>query len=415
MRIAMLTNNYKPFVGGVPISIERLSKALRELGHEVYIFAPSYENEEEEPFVIRYRSRRKKLKGEIIVPDIFDSIIEKKFSALSFDVVHVHHPMLMGYIAQYLRIKYNIPVVFTYHTRYEQYLHYIKPYELLEKHSNRVKNPIIRSIEKKVVCRGMENLVTLHNRIFTNYCDLVFSPSSSIKKYLKEKGTMTEVKVIPTGLQKDDFEYDFEKVKIIRDKYKDEKDYLFCTVSRLAKEKNISFILQGLKKFKEKKGDCFRFLIIGDGSQRQELMKETEKLGIGDNVIFCGKIQHEEIRNYYHACDLFLFASQSETQGIVLLEAMAQGLPVVAVSASGVCDVVKNGVNGYMTEMDANSWESKIEQIIDNQSRREQMQHNAIMEAKRYLSSNIAKCVEGHYSDILRYRKEEEVYEKEIV
>lgn len=415
MRIAMLTNNYKPFVGGVPISIERLANALRELGHEVYVFAPSYGNDEEEPYVIRFRSRKKKLKGEITVPDIFDSVIKEKFSMLSFDVVHVHHPMLVGYVAQYLKIKYNLPMVFTYHTRYEHYLHYIKPYDVVERHSNRVKNRIIKLFEKKVVCKGMENLVTFHNRVFTNHCDLVFAPSTSIKNFLEEQGTITEVKVIPTGLQEDDFQCDFEKVKAIRDKYLDGKDYLFCTVSRLEKEKNIPFLLKGLKRLKERKGDCFRFLVIGEGSLRDELMKETMELGLEDNVVFCGRIEHDEIRNYNRACDLFLFASQSETQGIVLLEALAQGLPVVSVKASGVCDVVKDGVNGYVTDMDVNLWEERIEQIMDDQQRREIMKRNSIIEARNYLSSNIAKRVEGYYKELIRCRNEEEVYEKDIV
>lgn len=415
MRIAMLTNNYLPFVGGVPISIERLSNALRELGHEVYVFAPSYGNEKEEPFVIRYRSRKKKLKGEITVPDIFDSVIKDKFEILSFDVVHVHHPMLVGYVAQYLKIKYDIPVVFTYHTRYEHYLHYIKPYDVVERHSNRVKNRIIRLLEKKLVCRGMENLVTVHNRIFTNHCDLVFAPSSSIKNFLEEQGTITEVRVIPTGLQEEDFQCDYKKVKAIRDKYLDEKDFLFCTVSRLEKEKNIPFLLKGLERLKERKGDCFRFLIIGDGSIRDELINEAMDLGLKDNVVFCGRIQHDELRNYYNACDLFLFASQSETQGIVLLEAMAQGLPVVSVYASGVCDVVMDGVNGYVTDMDVYKWEERIEHIMDDKHIREQMKKNAIIEAKKYLSINIAKRVEGYYKEILRWRNEEKAYEKDIV
>lgn len=415
MRIAMLTNNYKPFVGGVPISIERLANALRELGHEVYVFAPRYGNEEEEPFVIRYRSRKKKLKGEITVPNIFDSVIKDKFSDLSFDILHVHHPMLVGYVAQYLKIKHNIPVVFTYHTRYEHYLHYLKPYDVVERHSNRVKNRIIRSLEKKVVCRGMENFVTFHNRVFTNHCDLVFAPSSSIRDFLKEQGTITEVKIIPTGLVKEDFECDHNKVKSIRDQYLGERDYLFCTVSRLEKEKNIPFLLKGLERFKARKGDCFRFLIIGDGSLRSELMEEAERLGLKDNVVFCGRIDHDKIRNYYGACDLFLFASQSETQGIVLLEAMAQGLPVVSVNASGVCDVVKEGINGYITEMDVDLWEQRVEQIMDNQHTWKQMKNNAVVEARNYLSSNIAKRVEGYYKDLLRYKSEEGVYEKDIV
>ena len=112
---------------------------------------------------------------------------------------------------------------------------------------------------------------------------------------------------------------------------------------------------------------------------------------------------------------MFLFASQSETQGIVLLEAMAAGLPVVAVHASGVCDVVKDGINGYMTGMDVNEWEEKIEQILDIQSIKEKMKQNAILEAKGYLSINIAKTVVEYYSNLLLDKGKDEKYEKKIV
>lgn len=415
MRIAMLTNNYKPFVGGVPISIERLSNELRNLGHEVYIFAPTYGNDEKDPYVIRYRSRKKKLKGIITVPHIFDSTIEEKFSTLSFDLIHVHHPMLMGYVAQYLKVKYNVPIVFTYHTRYEQYLHYIRLYEIFQQHSNRVKIRIIRLFEKKIVCRGMENLVTFHNRVFTNHCDLVFVPSYSMRDFLVEQGTKAEIKVVPTGIEKDDFECDLNKVRHIRHKYLEGKDYIFCTVSRLEKEKNILFILEGLKKFKEAKGNCFRLLIIGDGSQRTELEKAAEDLGLKENVIFCGKVEHEEIRNFYHASDLFLFASQSETQGIVLLEAMAAGLPIVAVYGSGVCDVVEDGINGYLTELDVDTWAERIERIVCNEDMRRKMKRKSILIAKEYLSHNIAKKVAGYYVDLLLCKGGEQLYEKEII
>ncbi|HPU64127.1 MAG TPA: glycosyltransferase, partial [Mobilitalea sp.] len=152
MRIAMLTNNYKPFVGGVPISIERLAQGLRNLGHEVYIFAPSYEGQEEEPYVIRYKSRKKKLKGEFVIPDIWDKTIEEKFAVIPFDIIHVHHPMLMGYIAQYLHKKYDIPIVFTYHTRYEQYLHYLKPYDYMQNFYMRNSKNKLRAIPHKILC-----------------------------------------------------------------------------------------------------------------------------------------------------------------------------------------------------------------------------------------------------------------------
>lgn len=399
MRIAMLTNNYKPFVGGVPISIERLSEGLRELGHEVYIFAPSYEGQVEEPYVIRYRSHKRKLRGKMVVPNILDQSIELSFSKIPFDIIHVHHPMLMGYIAQYLGWKYNIPIVFTYHTRYEQYLHYLPPYDYLQRHWDDNSNSKIRSLEKRVLYNGSEKLVIVHNRVFTNKCDLVLAPTNSMKEYLQDNGTMTNVKIIPTGLLEEDFIYDSHKAKEIRDRCISGKKYLFCTVSRLEKEKNISFLLRGLAKLKENVGDCFRLLVIGDGSEKAQLEVEANMLGISDNIIFTGCLDHDELANYYRACDGFLFASRSETQGIVLLEAMATGLPVVAVEASGVNDVVKDGFNGYLSKLDIDQWEAKLTLLLEKQGTREWMAHNAIEEAKRYLSSNVSKKVEKLYYD----------------
>jgi glycosyltransferase involved in cell wall biosynthesis len=401
MRIAMLTNNYKPYVGGVPISIERLAGGLRSLGHEVYIFAPSYEGEAEEPFVIRYHSRKKKLRGEYVVPDIFDPKIEEVFTTISFDLIHVHHPMLMGYTAQYLSKKYHLPIVFTYHTRYEQYLHYILPVEKWNSAGRKERNSTFRSLEKKLLFNGGGKLVTIHNRIFTNQCDLVFAPTPSIKEYLLEHGTNTAVEVIPTGLSGKEFEFNKSRVKEIRRKFLGPKKCLFCTVSRLEKEKNIDFLLEGLKELKENWGDCFRLLILGEGTQKEELIARTAELGLKDNVTFCGLIPHEELTNYYHASDLFLFASQSETQGIVLLEAMAAGLPVIAIKASGVTDVVKDGKNGYMTEKDSKEWEKKLELVITKKHLYEQMKQEAIKVAKQYLAVQVARNVEKYYQSVL--------------
>jgi len=411
----MLTNNYKPFVGGVPISIERLAQGLRSLGHEVYIFAPSYEGQEDEPFVIRYKSRKKKLKGEIVVPAITDKTIEEKFAAIPFDIIHVHHPMLMGYIAQYLHKKYDIPIVFTYHTRYEQYLHYLKPYDLVQKFYMRNSNNRLRSIPHKLLYDGGRKLVVVHNRIFTNLCSMVFAPTESMKQYLLENGTYTDIEVVPTGICTEDFSYDVEMAKKIRDRYLGDKKFLLCTVSRLEKEKNLMFILEGLALLKKNRGNCFRMLMIGDGSQKDELIAKAKALNLADNIIFTGCIEHSQIRNYYHASDIFVFASRSETQGIVLLEAMAAGLPVVAVEACGVNDVITDGWNGYITKPLISDWEEKLETIIDNPQMKEQMKQNSIQRAREYLSGNIAIKVEKLYQKLLYDRRMEQVYENRFM
>lgn len=330
MKIAMMTNNYKPFVAGVPISIERLTESLRAQGHEVVVFAPDYEEQEEETDVIRYKALIKGVSGGFSVPNSLDGKIERKFREGKFDLIHVHHPMMIGRTALYLSQKYQVPLVFTYHTRYEQYLHYIGLSKL-----------------KKIIPAYIRN--------YTRGCDLVLAPTLLMKDYLEQIQVGTEVKVLPTGLPESSFYYDKEKATRLREQLAGDKKYLFCTVARLAKEKNLTFLLRCMGRYKDIKGDDFRLALVGDGPKRKELKKLTDALGLEKEVIFVGKAANEEIKNYCHAADLFLFSSLTETQGIVLLESMAAGTPVLALKATGTEDVVVNGKNGYMTSVSENA------------------------------------------------------------
>lgn len=330
MKIAMMTNNYKPFVAGVPISIERLAESLRAQGHEVVVFAPDYEGQEEETDVIRYKALIKGVSGGFSVPNSLDGKIERKFREGNFDLIHVHHPMMIGRTALYLSQKYQVPLVFTYHTRYEQYLHYI-------------------GLSK------LRKIIPAYIRNYTRGCDLVLAPTLLMKDYLEQIQVGTEVKVLPTGLPESSFQHDKEKAARLREQLAGDKKYLFCTVARLAEEKNLAFLLRCMKRYKDMKGDDFRLALVGDGPKRKELKKLTDTLGLEKEVIFVGRAANEEIKNYCYAADLFLFSSLTETQGIVLLESMAVGTPVLALKATGVVDVVVNGKNGYMTNVSENA------------------------------------------------------------
>ena len=343
MKIAMMTNNYKPFVAGVPISIERLSEGLRALGHQVVIFAPSYDGQEEEEDIVRYHSLLRGVVGGFSVPDSLDPKIEKQFRKGQFDVIHVHHPMLIGNTARYLSKKYGIPLVFTYHTRYEQYLHYIG-------------------------LSGVKEVIPAYIRKCTRACDVVIAPTPEIKEYLEEIKINASIRVLPTGLPRDSFCPDEEKAEGIRKELIGEGKYLFCTVARLAKEKNLEFILESLALFKDKSGmkkqADFKFALIGEGPERTKLQQRVRELGLDKEVCFVGEVPNAEIKNYCAASDLFLFASKSETQGIVLLESMAAGTPVLAVKASGTQDIVKDGINGYMVN-EVHEFTDKLMDILE--------------------------------------------------
>lgn len=337
MKIAMMTNNYKPFVAGVPISVEKLSESLRGLGHQVTVFAPSYEKQVEEEDVVRYGALVKGAAGGFSVPNSLDPKIERAFREGHFDVIHVHHPMLIGATARYLSWKYHVPLVSTYHTRYEQYLHYI-------------------------CLSGLRRFWPFYLRRTLGTCDMVFAPTPHIRDYLKETGINPPIEILPTGLSEESFYPDQTKAASLRTKFSEGRPFLFCTVARLAKEKNLEFLLESLAVYKQKAGSCFKLLLIGKGPYRERLCQRITELALTEEVILIGEVPNEEIKEYCLACDLFLFPSRSETQGIVLLEAMAAGTPVLALRATGTDDIVVNGVNGYMTEV---SGDSPQEQIHD--------------------------------------------------
>lgn len=399
MKIAMMTNSYKPYIAGVPVSIERLSEGLRRAGHEVVVFAPTYKEQKEEEDIVRYRSLLQGIACGFSVPDSLDARIEKEFKNGGFDVIHVHHPMLIGRTAAYLSQKYRVPLVFTYHTRYEQYLHYIKASWL-----------------KELLPRYIKN--------YTDKCGMVLAPTVCIKEYLENTGVTARIGVLPTGIGEEQFETDPAKTEKLRKSLKGDRKYLFLTVSRLAKEKNIDFLLESLaaaKKYgivlpsvavgsewtsavnceaiygQKEVGADFCLAIAGEGPEKERLIKRAGELGLSGDVVFIGKVPNEEIKNYYAAADCFLFASKSETQGIVLLEAMAAGLPVVAVQATGTEDIVKNEVNGYMTEESAEAFNRCIGNALDP-CRRRTLRRGALETALGYDSMRIAELAVFYYN-----------------
>lgn len=378
MKIAMMTNNYKPFIAGVPVSIERLTKSLRALGHEVVVFAPSYEEQEEEKDVVRYRALLQGVACGFSVPDSLDLKIERSFREGNFDVIHVHHPMLIGRSAQYLSFKYHVPLVFTYHTRYEQYLHYVG-------------------------LSGLKRIMPAYVRSYGKRCDMIFAPTPMMKEYLEQIRLETPVKVVPTGLHEDSFNPDGHRALEIRRQLAGDKKYLFCTVARLAKEKNLEFLFESMRLFKEKYGSCFRLALIGDGPERRNLEKRAAVLGILEEIVFLGKIPNEDVKNYCHASDLFLFTSLSETQGIVLLESMAAGTPVLALRGSGTIDVVVNGQNGYMTEAVEREFAGKLMDILEKKEI-DFLRQGAVRTAACYSSARIARVAAAAYNEAIYIR-----------
>ncbi|SHI67600.1 Glycosyltransferase involved in cell wall bisynthesis [Parasporobacterium paucivorans DSM 15970] len=389
LNIAMFTNNYLPFVGGVPVSVNRLATALRKKGNRVVIFAPYYPGaDDSNDDVVRCKLLRYKKtdKFSFAIANIYSKQISKEFDKYDFDVIHVHHPFWMGKKGLKLGIKKNIPVILTYHTRLEMYAQNM---------------PIFKLTFKNILSHGMI-------KKFAQKCDGIIAPTESAKEYLENIGVSREKLVMPTGVDSEYYEnIDECTIKSIKKTYAPNGEMLLCSVSRLSSEKNIRFLINGLKYIKENTPLKFKCIIIGDGPDRGDLQSLIDEYSLKDYVLLIGTVNQNEIPRYYLASDLFVFSSQSETQGMVLLEAMSGKCPVVCVRSSGTDDMVRNGFNGYKTSPDITEWAEKVMYLIENREILEKMSMNAFKYSKEFTLDKMAENVSMFYKKLISVHENE--------
>lgn len=393
LSIAFFTNNYLPFIGGVPISIFRLAKGLRGRGHTVHIFAPEYPgasapNDED---TTRFKPITTYEKEGLSFPivNIFTGDIEKNFIQGNYDIVHMHHPMWMGSKGLRLAEKYDLPAVLTYHTRLEEYSHFL---------------PFFRIIFKNIISHRMI-------KRFAQRCDAIIAPTNTAKEYLENIGVSRQIAVLPTGVDFECYENAHEsELKEIREKHSAADKVLLCSVMRLSLEKNVYFLIDGLEYIKRSSNAGFKCVIIGDGPERENIKRVIREKGMEDIVILTGMIPPDEVCKYYMASDAFVFSSQSETQGMVVLEAMAGGCPVVAIRSSGIDDVVKDGFNGYKTSADVEEWGKAAISLIENADARRQMGENAKEFAHKFSIDAMAQRAVKLYVKAIKSRRDFKIH-----
>ena len=277
-------------------------------------------------------------------------------------------------------------------------LHYI-PALRVHEHSPACKRRAVRWIQEKVVPGYI--------KWFADQCDLVLSPSAGMRQVLRGYGMKSMCTVFPTGLEERFFRRNDLRAAEIRREYGRGKKHLLVTVSRLEREKNYGFLLRGIADVRRRMGDDFHVLIVGDGSRKAELKVKASLLGIQDMVTFAGNVPNEEVKDYLSAADLFLFASTSETQGIVLAEAFAAGTPVVAVRAVGTDDIIENGVNGFLTEEEEETWADRVAEALSDERRLKEMGRAALASAENYRASTLAIYEEMLYNQCIGAKKAE--------
>ncbi|GAA5482959.1 glycosyltransferase [Haloferula sargassicola] len=331
MNLALFTNTYAPFIGGVARSVQTLENECRTRGHEVAVVAPEFDGAAPAGHVLRVPAIQDFNGSGFCVRIPLPNLVRDFIDDFCPDLIHSHHPFLLGDAALREAWKMRVPLVFTHHTLYEQYTHYLP-----------LDSPALR--------RAAIQLDTE----YCNLCDRIIAPSGSVRELLVSRGVETPVEVIPTGICLDDFASG-DRARG-REKHGIPADAkVVGHVGRLANEKNLPFLAEAVIDALRQRDDAV-FLLVGDGDAR-EAVETTLRDALGERVFVVGGQSGQDLFDAYAAMDLFAFSSQSETQGMVLAEAMAAGLPVVALDGPGVRDIVVDGKNGRLLDAAAGSSE----------------------------------------------------------
>lgn len=388
MRIGIFTDSYLPYTSGVVRSIQTFNEELTKLGHEVFIFAPSYKNCSSESRVFRFASIPSPTNRDFTLALPFSLKLRPTIKQLNLDLIHVHSPFLLGRLgARYAR-KIDVPLVFTYHTMYEQYIHYLPFAKSASKEIAHIAQSVSKDLAQKI------------SRDFCNQCDRVIVPTGIVAEYLQEIGVKTALNIVPSGIKTADY-IKGDRKWLQKHFNISPADKVLLFVGRLGQEKNIAFLIECFKEIKSKVNNAV-LVIVGGGPEEEELKNLVADLGLGESVIFTGTLAPEDVINCYAGSSVFVFSSVSETQGIVIAEAKAAGLPVVAVSAYGVSEMVEDEIDGYLTDLIPDQFADKIIALLKNDSLRLGMGKNAEKNAERFDSTNCTSMLLSCYQSLKR-------------
>jgi glycosyltransferase involved in cell wall biosynthesis len=363
----MFTNTYLPHVGGVARSVAQFTRCCRERGHRVVVAAPEYDEqpEDDEEDVWRMPSLRHVASGNfaIALPAKFD--LAERIEQFDPHVIHTHHPFWVGDTALRVAASQNRPIVLTYHTMYEYYTHYMP-----------------------VDVTHMGAFVVKLTTGFANLCDRVIAPSESVRDILQTRGVSRPIDVVPTGVDVD--KYAQGDGAGFRENHRIDPDAtVIGHVGRLAEEKNLVFLTQAVTEALQQMPDA-HFLVVGSGDAEGPMRQILRQADLRDRATFAGVLKGSDLVNAYHAMDTFVFASRTETQGMVLTEAMSAGVPVVALDAPGAREALQDGENGALVEIeDAEAFAGAIRHIAGAEGpRRERLAQSAREFAREFNMEN---------------------------
>jgi glycosyltransferase involved in cell wall biosynthesis len=384
LRIIKISDVYFPRVNGVSTSIRTFSREFKRLGHDVTLITPGYpQTIDEDMETFRIRSR-------YLPMDPEDRMMHRKairqllpeLKRRRYDILHIHTPFVAHYTGLWLAKSLSIPVVETYHTYFEEYLDKYLPW----------------------MPRGpLRYLARSFSRSQCDAVDTIVVPTRPMLEVLESYGIKGKSAIIPTGIPGKAFS-DGQGQRFREEYGISATREVLLYVGRVAHEKNIDFLIRVLERLVKTRPEVL-MIIAGEGPARSTLMQQAEAAGLMDHILFVGYLsRRHELANCYAAADLFVFASRTETQGLVLLEAMQTGTPVVTTAVMGTAEIMRDGLGGLVAEEHVDDFAQKVTRVLTDEVLRKRLMREAHEKAREWDAGVMAERMLALYESLLNRR-----------
>ncbi len=378
MKVGLFSNAYHPLISGVVNSIEGIREGLLEAGHPVYLFAPRVRGyHDEQSDVFRFASLEMSKRVSYPIPIPYSGKLFKMIRRLELDIIHAHHPFLLGEVAASFAQQKRVPLVYTFHTQLEQYSHYIP-----------LNQQVVRGVARSRLTR------------YLNKCDLIIAPSEGIRGLLDSYGVKARVVTLPNAIDTHRFSNPDGAVDWRRRWGLSPEATVSLSVGRLGREKNLDFLLRGFAAMPPDPDHVL--VVVGDGTERARLARLADELGLQGRVHFAGEIPYAEMPSVYAACDLFVICSTTEVKPLVVLEALASGLPVLAVAACGTADTLHHRQDGWLTPPRLEAYVEGWRELRGDREFRRRLSVEARQTAQAYSFDSYLERLLEHYSQAIR-------------
>ena len=396
MKIAMFTDAFFPRINGVTVSVNSFAEALVALGHEVYVVCLEYSKKQQKNSLYDIEEKDKELPFKILrVPSAWVPIskedrtmrldkchrITKVMDEFKPDVIHINSEFTVGYFGSLYCKKRSVPFVYTFHTMWEDYA---------ANYLSFAPEKTLRNIARRIV------------KFYLKRADLIIAPTKRIAQVVKDYGIDRQTEILPTGIPDSKLNFipqrDVEVKSLLKEKFPElEGREILLFVGRIVKEKNLSFLYDVLENV-QKECPKAALLFVGGGPYLEELQDLAKERGLEKSVFFAGYMDGEDLIYLYKMARVFTFPSKTETQGLVTVEAMLSGLPVVAIGQMGTVDVMQGDNGGFMVNDDVEEFSQKTILLLKDKVLRKQKSEEAVAWAEKWkisvLVQNLVACYE---------------------